>query len=188
MKRSMLYEAGCDIQNLKYLEAKKVLNFNSIRLVTIMWQCWKWSDESMAPTNCLLSDQCCGGRVMKMGKVAHRVGIEPTSLAFHTSVLTMTSSRLPDVTTYPRLPVCVVLCLTITVGYLRHQHMMWFAIGLSHLSCRVLTIDLESMCQTDCLFEYSCQSLMPFVMSFKRQSFMFIGQVFRLDLCNVCTA
>ena len=37
--------------------------------------------------------------VMKMGNIAPRVGIEPTSLAF--SVLAITPPRLPDVTALP---------------------------------------------------------------------------------------
>ena len=43
---------------------------------------------------------CCGGHlsygslveVMKMGNIAHKVGIEPISLAFKTSVLTITEA------------------------------------------------------------------------------------------------
>ena len=39
--------------------------------------------------------------VMKMGTISPKVGIEPTSLAFRYSVLTITLPRLPDVTTLP---------------------------------------------------------------------------------------
>ena len=37
--------------------------------------------------------------MIKMGDVAPRVGIEPTSLAFQASVITIPPVRLPDVTT-----------------------------------------------------------------------------------------
>ena len=39
--------------------------------------------------------------VMRMGNIAPRAGIEPTSLAFQVSVLTMTSPRHTDFTTVP---------------------------------------------------------------------------------------
>ena len=39
--------------------------------------------------------------MMKMGKIAPKDGIEPTSLAFWSSVLTITSPRLPDVVILP---------------------------------------------------------------------------------------
>ena len=37
--------------------------------------------------------------VMKMGNSVYRAAIEPTSLAFRASVLTITSPRLPDIIT-----------------------------------------------------------------------------------------
>ena len=45
-----------------------------------------------------------------MGNIVPRVGIEPTSLAFRTSVLNITSPRLPDVTTLP-MPTCLPVYL-----------------------------------------------------------------------------
>ena len=47
----------------------------------------------------------CHG-VMTMGNIQPRVGTEPTSLAFHTNVLTITPPKLPDVTILPT-PTCV---------------------------------------------------------------------------------
>ena len=41
--------------------------------------------------------------VMKMGNIAPREGSEPTSLALRSSVLTIASHRVPDVTTIPTL-------------------------------------------------------------------------------------
>ena len=46
--------------------------------------------------------------VMKMGNIAPRAGIEPTSLAFQARLLTIIPPRLPDVTTLP-MPTCVRL-------------------------------------------------------------------------------
>ena len=46
--------------------------------------------------------------VIKMGNIAHRAGIEPISLAFWASVLTIIPRRLPDVSMLPT-PSC--LCL-----------------------------------------------------------------------------
>ena len=43
---------------------------------------------------------------MKMGNIVSRAGIEPTSFAFWASVLTISPSRLPDVTTLP-IPTCL---------------------------------------------------------------------------------
>ena len=43
--------------------------------------------------------------VMTIGNIAPRAGIESTSLAFQHSVLTITTPRLPDVTTLPT-PTC----------------------------------------------------------------------------------
>ena len=43
---------------------------------------------------------------MKIGTSAHRAGIEPMSLAFQASVLSITQPRLPDVTTVPT-PTCI---------------------------------------------------------------------------------
>ena len=43
---------------------------------------------------------------MKMGNVVPRVGIKHRSLAFQANVLTITSSRLPGVTTVPT-PTCL---------------------------------------------------------------------------------
>ena len=37
--------------------------------------------------------------VMKIGYIAHRVGIEPTPLAFRVSVLIVTPPKLPNATT-----------------------------------------------------------------------------------------
>ena len=45
---------------------------------------------------------------MKMGNIVSKVGIEPTSLAFHASVLTISPPRLPDVI---MLHVYAALCL-----------------------------------------------------------------------------
>ena len=39
--------------------------------------------------------------LMKMGNIAPRAGIEPTSLAFQVNGVTITPPRLPDVTTLP---------------------------------------------------------------------------------------
>ena len=39
--------------------------------------------------------------VMKMGNIVLRAGVEPTSLAFWASVLTITPPMLPDATTVP---------------------------------------------------------------------------------------
>ena len=44
--------------------------------------------------------------VMKMGNIAPRVGIEPTSLAFRTSVLTISPPMFPHVTTL-LMPMCL---------------------------------------------------------------------------------
>ena len=38
-------------------------------------------------------------RVVKLGNIVARVGIEPTSLRFQANVLTITSAGLPDITT-----------------------------------------------------------------------------------------
>ena len=46
----------------------------------------------------------CVVDAMKMGNIVPRAGIEPTSLAFQASVLTITLHRLPDVTTIPTRP------------------------------------------------------------------------------------
>ena len=45
-------------------------------------------------------------RVMKMGNIVPRVKIEPISLAFWVSMLTITPPSLPDVTTLPT-PTCL---------------------------------------------------------------------------------
>ena len=44
--------------------------------------------------------------VMKMGNIVPTVGIEPTSLAFQASVLTITPPRFPHVTILPT-PTCL---------------------------------------------------------------------------------
>ena len=44
--------------------------------------------------------------VMKIGNIVPRVGIKPTSLAFRASVKTITTCRLPDVTTI-LMPTCL---------------------------------------------------------------------------------
>ena len=46
--------------------------------------------------------------VMKMGNIAHRAGIEPTSFVFQVSVLTIKPHMLPDVShhnTHAYLPI-----------------------------------------------------------------------------------
>ena len=49
--------------------------------------------------------------VMKIENIEHMAGIEPTSLVFLVSVLSITPARLPDVTTPNLRPfVCVVPC------------------------------------------------------------------------------
>ena len=50
--------------------------------------------------------------VIKMGNIVSRVAIEPISLAFQASVLTIIPHRLPDVTTIPMPTLHVAPCLT----------------------------------------------------------------------------
>ena len=45
-------------------------------------------------------------RLMKVGNIVPRAEIEPTSLAFWASVLTITPHRVPDVTNVP-MPTCL---------------------------------------------------------------------------------
>ena len=52
----------------------------------------------------------CVAGVMKMGNIVAGTEIEPTSLAFRASVLTITSPRLPDVTTI-LMPTCLCCSL-----------------------------------------------------------------------------
>ena len=49
---------------------------------------------------------CRGVRILRMGNIARRVGIEPIPLAFWTSMLTITPHRLPNVITLPT-PACI---------------------------------------------------------------------------------
>ena len=79
--------------------------------------------------------------VLKMGNVAHRAGIEPTSPAFLASVLTITLPRIPDTPPYPCLPPYAAPCL-------RDQ-------------CRLLHLNHQSFIQNDkcCTMSFSFQSI-----------------------------
>ena len=64
--------------------------------------------------------------VMKMGNIAPRAGIKPTSLAFWPSVLTTMPPRLPDVTTLPMLTwLCGIFpdrSVQTTTLFIKHLH------------------------------------------------------------------
>ena len=48
---------------------------------------------------------------MKVGNIAPRAGIEPTSFAYVATVLTITPPRIPDVIKFPYTPVYAAPCL-----------------------------------------------------------------------------
>ena len=74
---------------------------------------------------------------MKIGNTAPRVGIEPTSLAFWASVLTITPRRLPDITTIPAPP---CLCSSVPQRSVQTTTVQWFSFKM----CTILFVTTHS--------------------------------------------
>ena len=123
--------------------------------------------------------------VMKMGNIVPTAGIEPTSLAFRASVLTITPHRIPDVTTIPtptylcsvrgqcslahiakcgNVPICVEMFLDVSmfgsvVLYLCLCVSMWLCVYVN-----ASTVTLHNMVLAVCML--LCVSIFLFGCSF----------------------
>ena len=73
----------------------------------------------------------CVMAVIEIENVAPRAGIEPTSLAFHSSAVTITPTTFPDVFT---LPINEVTCLRGHCGLLHYRsvRIMWLGVIWGH--------------------------------------------------------